>query len=135
MRSISLTALTAVILLLAAVPAPAATTYQTVTLTVPVTMDLMPAGTTAYVACYTPTVGAPTSYAQTPVPVQTLNGFVVYHGASIIVVLKNGQGGPPGSSGPSLVTGAYISCELDWSPSSPTDPTKSTSKSYSVQLQ
>jgi hypothetical protein len=118
-----------------AAPAPAATTYQTVTMSVPVSIDSMPIGTTASVACYTPTVGAATSYAQVPIPVQTLNGFVVYHGAPIVVTLKNGQGGPPGSSGLSLVSGASIGCEIDWSPSSPTDPAKSTYKTFSVQLQ
>jgi hypothetical protein len=120
-----------------AAPATAATTYQTVTLTVPVTIDQMPLGTTAYVACYTPTVGSATSYAQTNVPVETQNGFVVYHGPAIVVVLKNGQtgNGVAGSTGTSLVSGANIGCALKWSPGSPTDSTKSTYTTYSVQLQ
>jgi hypothetical protein len=118
-----------------AAPAPAATTYQTVTLNVPVTIDAMPLGTTASVVCYTPTNGAPSSYSQTAIPVQTQNGFVVYHGAPIVVVLKNSSGGPPGGPNtPNLVTGAYIGCEVDWSPKGPTDPAKSTYKTYSVQL-
>jgi len=118
------------------VPAPAATTYDTVTLNVPVTVDAMPIGTTANIACYTPTVGAPTSWTQVPVPVQTQNGFVVYHGPPIVVVLKTNSGGPPGGpTTPNLVSGAYIQCQINWSPSTPAETVKDKYKTYSVQLQ
>jgi hypothetical protein len=134
-RTLTAVALAVAITSIAA-PAPAATTYQSVTLTVPVTIDSMPLGTTAKVSCSTPTVGAPTSYVEAVVPVQTVGGFVVYHGPPIVLVLKPNSGGPPGGPNtPNLVTGAYIGCEVSWSPSSPTDPAKSKYSTYSVQLQ
>jgi hypothetical protein len=121
-----------------AAPAPAATTYQTVTLTVPVTIASMPIGTTANVSCFAgqftgQVVTLPNYFAMTIVPVTTQpgTGFVSYSGPPIVVVLK-----PPPGAQSAMVTGVQVRCQVNLSPNTtPINPTRSTRDTSPVTLQ
>jgi hypothetical protein len=128
-RSLTAVALTLMLSAVAA-PAPAATTYQNVKLTVPVSADSMPIGTIVTILCNATTPTGVVS-GQVDLPLQTQNGFGVYHGPPILVVIQQ----PAGSGKPSLVTGTKVTCGLLWSPQSNSDPTKSLISTSAVTLQ
>jgi hypothetical protein len=138
MLRLSLTTLAFAIALTAiATSASAASTYESVTLRVPVSVASMPIGTTVQVTCWAGPAGhspdSPNGFAgyqvQATVPVQTVNGFVVYNGPPLVVVLR-----APAGEQSAMVTGATVWCWVIPTPRSGVDPKKSIGSTSAVNL-